>query len=57
MVSDGEDPVLENVEYSFVAITPRFTQTWIDSTCLSPFMGQIKPFNHLLKIIISYLKP
>ena len=31
MISDGEAPVLQSVEYPFVAISPKSTQTWSGS--------------------------
>ena len=39
------------MKHSFIAITLRSTLTCIGS------MSQIELFNHLLRIIISYLKP
>ena len=47
-----------DVVYFFIAITPRFTLTWIGSSSKGATMGQMKLLNRLLIIhIISYLKP
>ena len=48
---------LENVEYPFIAITPRSTLTQSGGTCLGLIYGWNRTFSHLLRNnIISYLK-
>ena len=53
MTFDGEVPVLESVEYFFIAITSRFTLTWSGCTCQGPIDGSNKS---VWKLIISCAK-